>query len=351
VSGDKDLRDAIIASPDDDAPRLVYADWLLERGDPRGEFIQIQCALGHTLHGAKGIIYVSDKDAKNPPTREELEKRESALLNKHQKDWLQPIRRYIRTWEWKRGFVDRVEADGATFIAGAGTVFSETPLSHAELTGLKAAHFPLFAKEPAFRTLRSLSLARQRIGPKTAMVFLSPHWCGLRSLDIWGNPLTSVGVATLASAKHFDALKTLDVAKTDMKLAGLEALTKAEFFPRLEHLNLDVGYDADGSRAMGPAAGAALLRGTSLVSLSLIGCGLGDEGLKAIVTSSALPNLESIHLSGNDITEEGAMALAKSKHLQKLHTVKGLLGYEISGLEDGSKGAKALLERFGDGAR
>lgn len=36
---------AIRAAPDDDAPRLVYADWLIERGDPRGELIQLQCRL------------------------------------------------------------------------------------------------------------------------------------------------------------------------------------------------------------------------------------------------------------------------------------------------------------------
>jgi uncharacterized protein (TIGR02996 family) len=32
------LRD-IIAHPDDPVPRLVYADWLDERDDPRGEFL------------------------------------------------------------------------------------------------------------------------------------------------------------------------------------------------------------------------------------------------------------------------------------------------------------------------
>lgn len=37
------LLEAIYASPDDDAPRLVYADALLERGDPRGELIVRQC--------------------------------------------------------------------------------------------------------------------------------------------------------------------------------------------------------------------------------------------------------------------------------------------------------------------
>ena len=35
----------ILAHPDDDAPRLIYADWLDEHNDPRGEFIRTQCAL------------------------------------------------------------------------------------------------------------------------------------------------------------------------------------------------------------------------------------------------------------------------------------------------------------------
>ena len=39
------LLQMILEEPDDDAPRLVYADWLEEHGDPRGEFIQVQCAL------------------------------------------------------------------------------------------------------------------------------------------------------------------------------------------------------------------------------------------------------------------------------------------------------------------
>ena len=37
--------EAILSAPDDDAPRLVYADWLLSQGDPRssmlGELIQL----------------------------------------------------------------------------------------------------------------------------------------------------------------------------------------------------------------------------------------------------------------------------------------------------------------------
>lgn len=40
---DADFLAAIIADPKNDVPRLIYADWLEERGDPRGEFIRRSC--------------------------------------------------------------------------------------------------------------------------------------------------------------------------------------------------------------------------------------------------------------------------------------------------------------------
>lgn len=42
MTEDKLLAD-IAAAPDDDGPRLVYADWLTERGHPRGELIVLGC--------------------------------------------------------------------------------------------------------------------------------------------------------------------------------------------------------------------------------------------------------------------------------------------------------------------
>src|SRR5205085_5003860 len=37
---------AVRQDPEDDAPRLVYADWLEEHGDPaRAEYIRLQCRL------------------------------------------------------------------------------------------------------------------------------------------------------------------------------------------------------------------------------------------------------------------------------------------------------------------
>ncbi len=40
------LLDAVIANPDEDAPRLAFAKWLTDRDDPRGEYITLQCANG-----------------------------------------------------------------------------------------------------------------------------------------------------------------------------------------------------------------------------------------------------------------------------------------------------------------
>ncbi len=36
---------AIRADPADDTTRLVYADWLDERDDPRGDFVRLHLAL------------------------------------------------------------------------------------------------------------------------------------------------------------------------------------------------------------------------------------------------------------------------------------------------------------------
>src|SRR5262249_48004439 len=36
---------AVLEAPEGEAARLIYADWLEERGDPRGEFLRLECLL------------------------------------------------------------------------------------------------------------------------------------------------------------------------------------------------------------------------------------------------------------------------------------------------------------------
>jgi uncharacterized protein (TIGR02996 family) len=46
MSQDAGFLQDIVAHPEDDTPRLIYADWLEDHGDPdRAAFIRVQCAL------------------------------------------------------------------------------------------------------------------------------------------------------------------------------------------------------------------------------------------------------------------------------------------------------------------
>ncbi len=52
--------DAIGATPDDDMPRLVYADWLEERGfSDRAEYIRLQCFLEKASRGRREFVPAS----------------------------------------------------------------------------------------------------------------------------------------------------------------------------------------------------------------------------------------------------------------------------------------------------
>ena len=86
---------AIREHPDDDLPRLVYADWLEEHGEPqRAEFIRSQVEL------ARGV--------ESEQRRQALRAREAELLETHAAGWTEPLAGLVRGWRFSRGFIERV---------------------------------------------------------------------------------------------------------------------------------------------------------------------------------------------------------------------------------------------------
>src|SRR4051794_39815561 len=119
MNQDEAFLQAIIERPDDDTPRLVYADWLEEHGDAaRAEFIRVQCQL-----------FRLPPDA---PDRVELERRELRLLDAHESKWLGPIRRgwLTRLFSdfWRRGFIERVVLPVGEFLESAAAIFGSGPV-------------------------------------------------------------------------------------------------------------------------------------------------------------------------------------------------------------------------------
>ena len=69
---------AILESPDDDSPRLVWADWLEENGEPdRAEFVRLQCQWANLEPG--------------DPKRDEVCDRWMAVLEPRRRQWASPI--------------------------------------------------------------------------------------------------------------------------------------------------------------------------------------------------------------------------------------------------------------------
>ena len=94
---------AIASAPDDDTPRLVFADWLEENGQAeRAEFIRLSCRLD------------PDRDRFDDPAVNALRERVDHLLQPFKEaegEWLRSVYEPLgHDWplpvEWRRGFVD-----------------------------------------------------------------------------------------------------------------------------------------------------------------------------------------------------------------------------------------------------
>src|SRR5262249_7623350 len=94
MSDEKALLGAIWAEPHEDMPRLVYADWLQETGEPpgvaRAEFIRLQCEHARL-----------DPD---DPRRDELSKQADVVRKRYGGKWKAGLPRACRSASYVRGF-------------------------------------------------------------------------------------------------------------------------------------------------------------------------------------------------------------------------------------------------------
>jgi uncharacterized protein (TIGR02996 family) len=81
----------ICSQPDDDAPRLIYADWLDEHGDPLGEFIRVQIELAKFKDRLPRFAY--------------LRARQLELMLANVPNWVHPYGMEITGAEFWRGFM------------------------------------------------------------------------------------------------------------------------------------------------------------------------------------------------------------------------------------------------------
>jgi uncharacterized protein (TIGR02996 family) len=333
------LEKALADDPDDLATAQAYADELSERGDPRGELIQVQLAL---------------EDSKQTAAqRKKLQAREQELLKKHRAVWLGPK------------LVEVLKAERSIKFAMARGWLSS--IRFGDEFGVEAAR--ALVNSPAARLLRELSIGDMRSysdefepGPDVPEradereawaypLFKAPFLGSLRKLTlgeteaythIHGEQIANlverlprieelhiaahlVDAAKLFRLKNLTGLRRL--ALHCNKSYPLEVLAKNPALGQLESIKfhphaLEFGEDDDDEQAFIKLSALKALVGsktlTSLKHVSLNLTRFGDKGVDLIIKSGVLKRWKTLDLSGGAVTDAGAAALADCPDLKNL---------------------------------
>lgn len=234
----------VLDSPRDEAARMVYADHLLERGDPRGELIALQLA------------------GRARPLNRTERRREAALLRAHGRRWLGPLDAVIADegLEYELGFPAAGQVQPET--SNQLRVLIDNPL-WGTFRRLVTDQVELLTSE-VMRSLRSVG----GFGPEV-MLLLCRHRRPLAFDEIV--PLVAtpwpeeVSRAELARAQSLPELRRLalelEIAPGhDLEPSELDWLAQGQLGPRLERLELWLAAGGSEIEATVPISVAPLHR-------------------------------------------------------------------------------------------
>lgn len=132
---------AILADPQDDGPRLAYADWLMERGDPRGEFVKVQIEIAG-MECAKEWLRLQGSQHNNGPCRCgrcERVRRQNELLSEHLDEWvpacLDDAERTLAIFS--RGFLSGIECSIPEWMQHGPAIVQSCPIERYRPVGVK----------------------------------------------------------------------------------------------------------------------------------------------------------------------------------------------------------------------
>jgi uncharacterized protein (TIGR02996 family) len=306
------LLEVIREAPEDDLPRLVYADWLEENSTgaaqrARAEFIRVQCRLAH----------LEPRD----PAYPELHCRQLALLAEHERDWLGEWADRLVRWEFDRGLLSAITVEPVPF-AQAGPLFAEHPVERVAFVNrrgesLRARAIRDVLSRPHISQVRAIETAGCRPGETMVAMF-------------GGAIETNTWLRELARAEHIVGLEELSFfggtrsgrGAIDPKALG--RFCSAEHLKTLARLDLTDLYDAESPdywaglvRTLGSSTFAQNLR-----TLRLGSCRLAEEAAAVLANTPAFTRVEELDLGGcNQLSGSGVQAILDSPFLTNLRNV------------------------------
>lgn len=197
------LLDAIYASPSDDGARLAYADLLLERGEPLGEYVQLQ-----VTRAAKGF--------RSKSREQRLFKQESRRWPRESRWWWDSPCRFGREYSH--------ELKWEHTVRGFPVVFDPAPTSHKDEAN---AELERLSGHPALNLVEELHLWDWWARPAVRSVLDGSSWSSLRAVNLASALLEDV--AKRAIARRISDLHILQAAD----LATLRELSPFTVLRRL----------------------------------------------------------------------------------------------------------------------
>jgi uncharacterized protein (TIGR02996 family) len=260
TSNDGDiLRRNIVANPEDDLARLVYADWLEENDQAtRAAFIRVQ-------------VEAAREERCEPfgPAARRLSTTARKLLDGNKGAWTSLGQRVLR-WEFRRGFVEHVEVNVASFPRDAAEMLTAEPIRSLQMTRFISA-------------ARTISLLP---------FFETRHLNRITHLDLTGLHLSPVELDPLLNCPELDNLTDLCLRDLPVLPEWMESLLFGASLPRLAGLNL-----ADLSH-LGPCLAGALplCPHRTFKRLDLSRIAFTSAELQRVLGSRCLRQLEELRL-------------------------------------------------------
>jgi uncharacterized protein (TIGR02996 family) len=187
---------AVLAEPNADAPRLVYASACEAHGDSeRAEFVRLQ---------VQSIAARRKGDEQG-----ELQgfQRELALRKRFGDQWAGPVRDSVKSFQFFRGFVEWIAVDAAYFLTHADELYAIAPIRMVALRDAVPVLKDLGCS-PHLARLVWLSLENQQIEDHgVELLAESPYLRNIAYLGLAGTGMSAAGVETLAASPHLPALR------------------------------------------------------------------------------------------------------------------------------------------------
>ncbi|MDQ3341153.1 MAG: TIGR02996 domain-containing protein [Myxococcota bacterium] len=313
----------ILADPASEAARLVYADHLIELGDPRGELVHAQCKF--------------EKIEWDEPARRVIDERIADLLAMHESEWTRDVRAlgfddHLQQVSLRRGFVEKVTLDAKDAARLVPMLRAITPLRELHVTAKDDSHIDDVGVAADLEALSFRSFARgvdravanrlphwpyrgklqtlHVVGPDAAQaIAITPALASLRRIRV--GAITAAGMSALADASHLDQVHTLELPQSTLGAAGLDTLARGKLtgLKRLQLEQARIVGDEIGSLAQSPLA-------TQMQQLRVHHNRLGEKGARWLATK--FPALELLDVESAELRASGTLALLSSKNLTKL---------------------------------